>query len=114
MRTTVTLDPDVVELLQQAMAARRQSFKEALNTAVRRGLADVEVGPAEPPFEWQPRAMGLRSGIDPARFNALVDDLEADAIAEAMANAMANAGGSAVADPAPGAGQRRRTGPASG
>jgi hypothetical protein len=106
MRTTVTLDPDVVELLQQAMAARRQSFKEALNTAVRRGLADVGVGPAEPPFEWEPRAMGLRAGIDPARLNGLVDDLESDAVAEAMANALVDAEADAE--------RRRRTGPSSG
>jgi hypothetical protein len=90
MRTTVTLDPDVVELLQQAMAARRQSFKEVLNAAVRRGLADVDVGPGEQPFRWEPRAMGLRAGFDPARLNGLVDDLEADAVVEAMASSLTN------------------------
>lgn len=81
MRTTVTLDPDVVLLLEQAMAARRQSFKDALNNAVRRGLADVPAGPPEPPFDWEPRSLGLRAGIDPARLNALADELEAEAVA---------------------------------
>jgi toxin-antitoxin system PIN domain toxin len=38
MRTTVTLDPDVDQLLKQAMEEKGISFKEALNGAVRNGL----------------------------------------------------------------------------
>ena len=82
MRTTVTLDPDVVRLLEQAMQARGQSFKQVLNHAVRRGLADAAHAVAEPPFEFEPRPMGLRAGIDPARLNALADDLEAETFLE--------------------------------
>ncbi len=39
MRTTVTLEPDVEALLHKAMRERQLSFKEALNQAVRSGLA---------------------------------------------------------------------------
>jgi hypothetical protein len=81
MRTTVTLDPDVVRLIEQAMAAHGQSFKHVLNQAVRRGLANVVEDRPEPPFEWTARPMGLRPGIDPARLNALADELEAGAFA---------------------------------
>ena len=38
MRTTVTLDPDVVQLLQVTMRERGLSFKEALNLAIRQSL----------------------------------------------------------------------------
>ena len=38
MRTTVTLDSDVLALIRTAMNERRISFKEALNSAVRTGL----------------------------------------------------------------------------
>lgn len=38
MRTTVTLDPDVEELIRRRMGERGQSFKEALNDAVREGV----------------------------------------------------------------------------
>jgi hypothetical protein len=85
MRTTVTLDPDVVRLLEQAMQAHGQSFKHVLNQAVRRGLADVVAEVKEPPFDYEARPMGLRAGIDPARLNALADDLEADAFVELSA-----------------------------
>ena len=39
MRTTVTLDPDVESMLRKAMRKRSLSFKEALNQALRVGLA---------------------------------------------------------------------------
>ncbi len=38
MRTTVTLDPDVMALVQRVMRERDLTFKEALNIAVRAGL----------------------------------------------------------------------------
>ena len=42
MRTTITLEPDVEALIRRAMKDRGQSFKEALNSAVRAGLAQVK------------------------------------------------------------------------
>ncbi len=35
MRTTVTLDPDVKELVERAMRERGLTFKDAINQAVR-------------------------------------------------------------------------------
>ncbi len=78
MRTTVTIDPDVQQLLQDAMQRSRQSFKATLNQALRRGLADMVPHVDEPPFQVMPRPLGLRAGIDPARLNQLNDELEAD------------------------------------
>lgn len=39
MRTTVTMDADVEALLRKLMADRGLSFKEAINSALRAGLA---------------------------------------------------------------------------
>ena len=39
MRTTVTLDPDVAAMLRKRMHERGVSFKEAINSALRAGLA---------------------------------------------------------------------------
>ena len=44
MRTTLTLEPDVALLLKKEMDARDITFKEAVNTAIRRGL-DSRRGP---------------------------------------------------------------------
>ena len=79
MRTTVTLDPEVEVLLQNAMKRSGQSFEEVLNQAILRGLANEHVEAEEEPFVVAARRMGLRSGIDAGRLNALADDLEADA-----------------------------------
>lgn len=47
MRTTVTLDEDVVAKLNSSMRERGISFKQALNTALRAGLAGG-TAPASP------------------------------------------------------------------
>jgi hypothetical protein len=60
MRTTVTLDADVEQLLRAAMQQRRQSFKEALNQAIRSGLSNAGVSAEDAPFVVRARRMGLR------------------------------------------------------
>jgi hypothetical protein len=79
MRTTITVDPDVEQLLRAAMQASGQSLKATLNEAVRRGLSGIAVQASEPRFKVKPRPMGLRAGIDPARLGDLADDLEVEA-----------------------------------
>jgi hypothetical protein len=78
MRTTVTLDPDVEQMLRDAMQRRRLSFKEALNQAIRAGLSHAP-GPwaDETPFVVRARRMGLRAGLDAGRLNQMADELEA-------------------------------------
>ena len=75
MRTTVTLDADVEQLLREAMQRGRNSFKATLNEAVRRGLRGQKDG-EEPAYVVKARPMGLRPGIDPARVRDLDDELE--------------------------------------
>jgi hypothetical protein len=80
MRTTVTLDPDVERLLKNEAHARRQSFKIALNEAVRQAFRPrLAPSPRRKPFVVKARPMGLRPGIDPARLGELSDEMETDA-----------------------------------
>ena len=83
MRTTVTLDPDVEQLLRDDMQRRRLSFKEALNQAIRSGLSNA-TGPGadETPFIVRARGMGLRAGLDSGRLNQIADELEAEGFDE--------------------------------
>lgn len=39
MRTTITLEPDVEDLIKRAMEERGMSFKQAVNEAIRAGFA---------------------------------------------------------------------------
>lgn len=77
MRTTVTLDPDVEDLLRKEMQERRKSFKRALNDAIRDGLK-TRTGRSEPSFEVVARPLGLRSGIDPVELRDLDHALEVE------------------------------------
>ena len=82
MRTTVTLDQDVENLLRQVMQKTGQTFKATLNRAIRRGLADIAVPTDEAPFTVAARSMGLRAGVDPSRLNQINDELQVDAFLE--------------------------------
>ncbi len=77
MRTTVTIDPDVEQLLKDFMHRHRTSFKAALNEAVRRGMA--EAAPEDPKlYQVEATDLGLRDGIDPSRLTDFADDLDAE------------------------------------
>ncbi len=74
MRTTVTLDDDVVAALQAVMRERGVSFKQALNEVVRAGLATAQA-PSRP-YRLQPVRMGVRPGIDLDKANRLAAELD--------------------------------------
>jgi hypothetical protein len=73
MRTTVTLDADVAARLKETARARGVSFKEALNSAVRAGLA---AGRGAQPYHTPSRALGLRPGLDLDKALHLADSIE--------------------------------------
>ena len=75
MRTTVTLDPDVAAKLKEETRRRGISFKEALNSSVRRGL---ERGDAQPrPYRMPPpHRMGARPGVNLDKALQLAGELE--------------------------------------
>ncbi|MCL4219597.1 MAG: antitoxin [Candidatus Hydrogenedentes bacterium] len=82
MRTTVTLEKDVERMLREAMRRSGRSFKETLNAAIRAALGGKPSQTEHAPFKVKARPLGLRPGYDPAGFNKLVDDLEAEAYVE--------------------------------
>jgi hypothetical protein len=74
MRTTVTLDPDVVEQLKALARRRNLSFKAALNSIIRVGLAAERGQPRS--YTAPSRPMGLRAGVDLTHALRLADSLE--------------------------------------
>jgi hypothetical protein len=74
MRTTVTLDPDVEQIVRRRMRERNMSFKEALNDLIRTGaLAPA----ARKPFRTGTASLGV-SQINLDRALQVVADLEDD------------------------------------
>jgi hypothetical protein len=82
MRTTVTLDPDVVEQLKALAGRRNLSFKAALNGAVRAGLAAERGGGR--PYKVPSRRMRLRPGVDLTHALGIADSLEDEEIARKL------------------------------
>jgi len=79
MRTTLTLDPDVAQLLEEEAHRRRLPWKQVVNDAIRRGLAARTPPSKNKRYRVTPHKAKLRAGIDPASFNKLVDELEDEA-----------------------------------
>jgi hypothetical protein len=73
MRTTITLDPDVEALLKKAMRERGVTFKDAVNQAVRAGLATKQ--PKVPPFKQRAFRMGVPR-VDLTKALSLADELD--------------------------------------
>ncbi|MGC1851356.1 MAG: CopG family transcriptional regulator [Solirubrobacterales bacterium] len=74
MRTTVTLDPDVAAKLKETARESGLSFKEVLNSTVRRGF---ERGEAKPqPYRVRAQNLGVRPGVNLDKALQLAGELE--------------------------------------
>jgi hypothetical protein len=79
MRTTLTLDDDLAAQLRELAHRSGESFKNTLNSALRRGLPRARKPAARlPRFEVKPKACGFRAGVDPDKLHQLLDDLEVE------------------------------------
>jgi hypothetical protein len=83
IRTTVTLDPDVAEQLKALARRQNVSFKAALNSAVRAGLAAERGG--HRPYQAPARPMGLQPGVDLTHALRLADAIEDEEIVRKLA-----------------------------
>jgi hypothetical protein len=81
VRTTVTLDPDTEMLVKRAMRERGVSFKEAVNDAIRSGLAPRR---GEATVEFPTYSMG-QPLVDVTKALRLAGELEDQEIARKLA-----------------------------
>ena len=78
MRTTLTIEPDVAQLLRREIRRSDRSMKAVVNEALRIGLGMGSKTPQTSRYEVKPHAFGFKPGIDINRLNQLVDELEAE------------------------------------
>ena len=76
MRTTLTLDDDLARELRDLARRKGESFKEVVNSTLRKGLDGEKAVAGLPRFKVIPKACGFRSGVDVLRLNQLNDELE--------------------------------------
>lgn len=79
MRTTVTLDPDVEQIVRRRMREEKTSFKQALNDAIRDGA----VGRPSTEFRTETAPMGVPT-VNLDRALQLAAELEDDALVARM------------------------------
>ncbi|MYE23748.1 MAG: DUF2191 domain-containing protein [Gammaproteobacteria bacterium] len=78
MRTTLTLDDDVLESARLLAAETRKPFKTVVNEALREGLNGLKKGVRQRPYVTTPRAMGLRPGHDLDNIQELIAQVEGE------------------------------------
>ncbi len=84
MRTTLTLDEDIVAALKERARQLDCTFKQVVNDALRRSLSESPEEEAEPPddggerpiFRVKPICSGFAPGVDPLKLNELNSELE--------------------------------------
>jgi len=76
IRTTVTLDDDVLLKAKQFSQKRGIPFRQALNDLVRSGLRAQSPIPARTPFKIKPKHLGVMPGLNYDNTEALLEFLE--------------------------------------
>lgn len=77
MRTTVTIDDDVVTKLQAEMRRQRSgNFKQVLNDVLRRGLLVRRELTASKPFRVRARRLGKMQGLNYDNVGEMLETLE--------------------------------------
>jgi hypothetical protein len=76
MRTTITLDDDVVTKLKSEMRKSGCSFKETVNAILRLGLNYRRAPKPSKPFVVRARRLGLRIGLNYDNVGDLLEQVE--------------------------------------
>ena len=81
MRTTLTIDDDLLDRLRQEAARTRRPLRELLNQRLRLGFGAAARSRRSKRFVVKPFAAagGFAPGVDELRLNQLADDLETEA-----------------------------------
>jgi len=78
MRTTVSIDDDVMERARAVAAKQGAPFKRVINEALRAGLDRVEQPGKCRPYKTRPRKMGLKTGRSLDNIQELLAQIEGE------------------------------------
>lgn len=78
MRTTITIDDDVLEHARALAAKLRTPFKTVINEALRSGLDHVAQPAEQKPYKTKPNAMGLKPGRNLDNIQELLSQIEGE------------------------------------
>ena len=78
MRTTLSLDVDVLDRARAVAAKRRTPFRVVVNEALRAGLDVVERPAKRRPYRTPSRAMGARRGFELDNIQELLAQIDGE------------------------------------
>lgn len=78
MRTTLSIDDDVLERARAVAAQLRTPFKTVINEALRAGLDQVEQPAKQQSYRTEPHEMGLRPGRNLDNIQELLAQIEGE------------------------------------
>ena len=78
MRTTLSIDDDVIERARAVAAKLNTSFRAIINEALRAGLDQVEKPAKQRRYQTKPHAMGLRQGRSLDNIQELLAQIEGE------------------------------------
>ena len=78
MRTTITIDNDVLERARAISAKLRTPFKAVINEALRVGLDHVERPAKRRRYQTKPHAMSIKSGRNLDNIQELLAQIEGE------------------------------------
>jgi hypothetical protein len=73
IRTTVTLDEDVVDRVKRESRSRGASFRDTLNDLLRSAILNLESTPNHRSLKIQPFPMGYKAGLNYDDIESLLD-----------------------------------------
>ncbi len=78
MRTTLSIDDDVLDRARAVAAKMRRPFRAVINDALRAGLDQVEQPARQRRYRTEPHAMGVRSGRNLDNIQELLAQIEGE------------------------------------
>ena len=78
MRTTLTIDDDLAEQIQEYRRRHGHSLKRVINGLLREGLQSRQRRRKGETYRTRAYKLGMRPGFDPLKLNQLLDELEAE------------------------------------
>ena len=76
MRTTVTIEDDVLDRAKATAARLHASFRKVINEALRSGLKTIEMPAKRQPYHTKPHRMGLKAGRNLDNIQELLTQVE--------------------------------------
>ncbi len=76
MRTTLTIEDDLLQKLKLKAAQQQKSFKEVVNQTLKNGLYGSSGKTTKGKIKLKTRALRYRKGVDEVRLKDLLDELD--------------------------------------